>query len=112
MEANPAENWAPQQPRKPRARRAHGDITSWEHCFNDRCNEHRWEKVDAGYYPRQVGGREPQSKNERRELRMRKAMRTGLGREGSEKPFRTWKPWNGKSWTSEANSIAPTKSLW
>jgi len=30
-EANPGEDWAPQQPRRRRARRAHYEITSWEH---------------------------------------------------------------------------------
>jgi len=51
MEAKPGEDWVPQQPRRRRARRAHNEITSWEHCFNHNCNEHRWEKVDTGYYP-------------------------------------------------------------
>ena len=56
MEANPGEDWTPQeQPRQRRARMAHGDLTSWEHGFNDNCKEHRWEKVDAGFYPRQGG---------------------------------------------------------
>jgi len=40
MDANPGEDWAPQQPRRRRARRAHHEITSWEHCFNNNCNEH------------------------------------------------------------------------
>ena len=86
MEANPGEDWAPQQqPRQRKARRAHGDLTSWEHCFNDNCKEHRWEKVDAGYYPRQVGEKGELSKNDRREQRKRKAVRTRLEGEGSEK---------------------------
>jgi len=38
MEANPGEDWVPQQPRRRRARSAHHVITSWEHCFNDNCN--------------------------------------------------------------------------
>jgi len=50
MEANPREHWAPeQQPLQKWARRAHGDLMSWEHCFNDNCKGHRWEKVEAGY---------------------------------------------------------------
>ena len=85
MEANPGEDWAPQQPRRKKARRAHHEITSWEHCFNDNCNEHRWEKVDAGYYPGQVGEKGELSKNDRREHKKRKAVRTRLGGEGSEK---------------------------
>ena len=84
-EANPGEDWAPQHPRRRRARRAHNEITSWEHCFNDKCNEHRWEKVDAGYYPRQVEVEGTLSKNDRGEHRKRRAMRTRLEGEGSEK---------------------------
>jgi len=54
-EANPVVDWAPPEPLWRRAPRAHHEITSWEDCFNDNCNDHRWEKVDACYYPRQVG---------------------------------------------------------
>jgi len=85
MEANPGEDWVPQQPRRRRDRRADHQITSWEHCFNDNCNEHRWEKVDAGYYARQVGERGELSKIERREYKKRRAVRTRLGGAGSEK---------------------------
>jgi len=85
MEANQGENWVPQQPRRRRARRAHHELTSWEHCFNNNCNEHQWEKVDTGYYPRQVGEIEALSKNDRREHKKRRAVRTRLGGEGSEK---------------------------
>ena len=93
MEANPGEDWAPQQqPRQRKARRAHGDLTSWEHCFNDNCKEHRWEKVDAGYYPRQVGEKGPLSKNDRREPKKRKVLRTRVGGEGSEKIVPDMKP--------------------
>jgi len=84
MEANLGENWAPQQPRRRRARRAHHEITSREHFFNDNCNEHRWEKLDAGYYPRQVGEKGELSKNDRREQKKRRAVRTRQGGEGSE----------------------------
>jgi len=85
MEANPGEDWAPQQPRRRRARRAHHEITGSEHCFNDSCNEHRREKVDAGYYPRQVGEKGELSKNDRREHEKRRAVRTRLEGEGIEK---------------------------
>jgi len=84
MEPNPGGDWALQHPRGRRARRAHDEITSWEHCFNDNCNEHRWEKVDAGYYPHQVGEKGELSKNDRREVKKRRAVRTRLGGEGSE----------------------------
>ena len=88
MEAHPGEDWAPPQPRRQRARRAYHQITSWEHCFNDNCNHHRWEKVDAGYYPPQVGEKRTLSKQDRREYKKRRAVRTRLGREGSEKTIR------------------------
>jgi len=93
-----------------RARRAHHAITSWEHCCNDKCNDPRWEKVDAGYYPRQLGEKGKLSKHDSREHN-RRAVRTRLGREGSEKLFRTWKLWTGLYRTSEANSIAPPTLL-
>jgi len=41
--------------------------------------------VDAGYYPRQVGERGTLSKNDRREHKKRRAVRTRLEGEGSEK---------------------------
>jgi len=112
MEGNPGDDWAPQQPRCRRARRANYEITSWEHCFNHNCNEHRLEKVDAGYYPRLGGEKGELTKNDRREHKKRRAVRTRLGGEGGEKPFRRWKPWKDKSRTSEANSMALPKSLW
>jgi len=109
IDANPGEDWAPQQPRQRRARRAYNEITSWDHCFNDKCQEHRWEKVDAGYYSRQIGEKGELSRNDRREHKKRRAVRTRLGGEASEKPCRTWKLWRKQSLTSEANSIAPRK---
>ena len=86
MEANPGEDWAPpKQPHQRRARRAHGELTSWEQCFNDNCKEDRWDKVDAGSYPRQVREKGTLSKNDRREHKKRRAVRTWLGEEESEK---------------------------
>jgi len=73
------------KPRQRSAGRAHGDLTSWEHCFNDNCKEHRWEKVDAGYYPRQVGEKGTLAKNESRENKKWRVVRTRLGGEESEK---------------------------
>jgi len=109
VEANPGDDWATQQPRRRRARRAHHAITRWEHCFNDNCNEHRWEKVNTGYYPQQLGGKEELSKNDRQENKKRRAVRTRLAGEGSEKLFRTEKLWKIQSGTYEANSIAQRK---
>jgi len=84
MEGKPGEDWAPQQPHRRRARRADHEITSWEHCFNDNCKEHRWEKVDAGYYPRQVGEKGELSKKNRTEHKKERAVRKWLGGERSE----------------------------
>jgi len=92
MEAHPGEDGVPKQPRQRRARRAHPEITRGEQCFNDKCNDHRWEKVDARYYPRQVGEKGELSKNDGREHRKRTAVRTRLEGEGSEKPIPDWKP--------------------
>jgi len=89
MEASPGEDWASQQqPRQRRARRAHAELTSWKHSFNDNCKEYRWEKVDAGYYPRQVGEKGELSKNDRSELKERRAVRTRLEGEESAKTIR------------------------
>jgi len=96
MEANPGEDWVPQQPRRRKAKRAHHEITSWEHSFKDNCNEHRWEKVDAGYYPHQVGEKGELSKNDRREHKRRRAVRTRLGEEGSEKTIQDMEALEGK----------------
>jgi len=85
MEANPGEDWVPQQPRARRARRAHHEITGCEHGFNDNCNQHRWEKVDAGYYHSQVGEKETLSRNHRRENEEGRAVRTRLEGEEGEK---------------------------
>jgi len=41
--------------------------------------------VDAGYYPRQAGEKGELSKNDRREHKKTRAVRTRLGGEGSEK---------------------------
>jgi len=68
-----------------RARRAYHEITSWEHCLNNKSNDHGWERVDAGYYPQQGGEKRTLSKNDRREHKKRRAVSTRLGREGSEK---------------------------
>ena len=85
---------------------------SWEHCFNDNSKEDRWEKVDAGYYPREVGEKGTLSKNDRREYKKRRVVRIRVGGEGSEKLFRTLKQWKHRSRTSEANWAVPPKSLW
>jgi len=85
IEANPGEDWAPQQPGQRRARRADHEITSCENCFNEKCNDLRCEEVDAGYYPRQLGERGILSGKDRKEHKKRKAVRTQLGREVSAK---------------------------
>jgi len=46
--------------------------------------------VDAGYYPRQIGKRGELSKDDRREQRKRRAVRTLLGGEEGEKREETW----------------------
>ena len=41
--------------------------------------------MDTGYNPRQVGEKGPLSKNDRREQKKRKVVRTRLGEDGREK---------------------------
>jgi len=89
MEANPGEDWVPQQqPQRRRGRRAHHEIMSWEPCFNARCNDHWWEKMEAGYYPWQVREKRTLAKNDRREHKWRRAVRTQRGRERRVKTIR------------------------
>jgi len=77
MEMDPGEDWAPQQQsRQRRARWALGELTSWEHWFNDNCKEDRGENVQAGYYPRQVGEKGILS-NKSQERRKEKKMVSG-----------------------------------
>ena len=83
MEDHPGEDWVPQQHTARRSRRAHKDIVGWEHCFKDDCRDHGWEKVDAGYNPRQIGERGQLSPKDEKQRRKRKTVRTRLGREGS-----------------------------
>ena len=52
--------------------------------------------MDASYYPRQVGERGELSKNDRREQRKRKAVRTQREGEGSEKTIPDVKALEGK----------------
>jgi len=84
MEANSGEDRAPLQCGRRMAQRNHHEIKSWEHCFNDHCNDHEWEKVDAGYYPQQVGEKGTGSKHDRRETKKGRGVRTRLGREWRE----------------------------
>jgi len=53
--------------------------------LNDKCNDNRWENVDACYYPQQVEEKGTLSGKDSNGHKKRKAVRTRLGREGSEK---------------------------
>jgi len=108
--SKPRRRLGPHHPRRRRVRSAHHEIRAWEDCFNDNCNESRWEKVEAGYYPRQVREEGPLSKNDRREHKKRRAVRTRLEREGGEKTVvPDVEARKKRSWTSESNTIAPRK---
>jgi len=56
--------------------------------LKDKCSDHQWEKVDAGYYPRQTGEKETLSKNDKRAQKKRKVVSTRLGRERREETIR------------------------
>jgi len=49
------------------------------------CNEHRCKEVDAGDYASQVGEKGTLAKNDRREQKRRRVVRTQLGWEESQK---------------------------
>jgi len=67
--------------------------------------------VDAGYYPRQVGENGELSKNDRREHKKGKAVRTRLGGEGSEKTMETLETqiWDLRSQLESAAQIIVAK---
>jgi len=57
----------------------------WKHCFINKCSDHRWAIVDAGYYPSQVGQKGKLSKVDKKELKKRKTVRIRLrGEEGEQ----------------------------
>jgi len=74
IEANPAEDWVPQQPQQRRARWAHRDITSWEHCFNDNYKQPLMGKGGRRLLP-QIGGRRSDTVEERQEGKQQKRRR-------------------------------------
>ena len=83
-DAEPGSDWAPPPPAK-KERRPHKDLVKWQHCFRDNCSVHRWEKVDAGYYPRIVGKDGVLSKRDETHHKRRRTMRTRHEREEGEK---------------------------
>ena len=83
-DAEPGSDWAPPPPAK-KERRPHKDLVKWQHCFRDNCSVHRWEKVDAGYYPRIVGSDGVLSKRDETHRKRRKTVRTRHVGEGGEK---------------------------
>ena len=60
-------------------------MVKWQHCSRDNCSVHRWEKVDAGYYPRIVGDNGALSKRDETHRKRRATVRTRLEREEGEK---------------------------
>ena len=83
-DAEPGSDWAPPQPAK-KERRPHKDLVKWQHCFRDNCSVHRWEKMDAGYYPRIVGIDGVLSKRDETHRKRRSTMSTWHEGEGGEK---------------------------
>ena len=83
-DAEPRSDWAPPTPAK-KERRDHKDLVKWQHYFRDNCSVHRWEKVDAGYYPRKVGMDRVLSKRDKTHRKCRRTVRTWHEGEGGEK---------------------------
>jgi len=71
-------------------------MTSWEHCFNNNSNDHGGEKVDTGYYSRQVGEKGTLSKHDRMGDKKRRAVRKRLGKKRREKTFRDMEALEGQ----------------
>ena len=57
-------------------------MVKWQHSFRDNCSVHRWEKVDAGYYPPIVGNDGALSKRDKTRRKRRMTVRTRLETEG------------------------------
>ena len=83
-DAEPGSDWASPPPAK-KERRPHKDLVKWQHCFKGNCSVHRWEKVDAGYYPRIVGSDGVLSKRDETHRKCRKTVRTRHEGEEGEK---------------------------
>ena len=66
-------------------RRPHKDLVKWQHCFRDNCSVHRWQKVEAGYYPWIVGDDGTLSKRDQTYRKRRMTVRTWLEKEEGEK---------------------------
>ena len=49
-DAGPGSDWALPPPAK-KERRPHKVLAMCQHYVRNNCRVHRWEKVDAGYYP-------------------------------------------------------------
>ena len=83
-DAQPGRDWAPPAPAK-KERKAHKDLVKWQHCISDNCSVHRWEKVDARYYPRIFGKDRVLSKRDETHRKRRRTMRTQHEGERGEK---------------------------
>ena len=86
-DAEPGSDWhtPPPPPAAKKERRPHKELVKWQHCFRDNCSVHRWEKVEAGYYPRIVGDDGALSKRGQTHRKRRMTVRTWLEREEGEK---------------------------
>ena len=85
-DAEPGSDWAPPASAK-KEKRAHKDLVKWQHCFRDNCSVYRWEKVDAGYYPRIVGKDGVLSRQDETHNKRRRTVRTWHEGEGGEITF-------------------------
>ena len=83
----PGSDWhtPPPPPAARKERRPHKELVKWQHCFRDNCSVHRWEKADAGYYPRIVGDDGALSERDQTNRKRRMTVRTRLEREEGEK---------------------------
>ena len=75
----------PPPPAAWKERRTHKDLIKWQHYFRDNCSVHRWEKVDAGYYPQSVGDDGAQTKWDETPRKRLATVRTRIEREEGEK---------------------------
>ena len=88
-DAQPESDWhsPPPTPAARKERTPYKEMVKWQHCFRDNCSVHRWEKVDAGYYPWIVGDARALSKRDETHRKRQITVRTRMEREGGKKIF-------------------------
>ena len=101
-DAEPGSDWAPPQPAK-KERRPHKELVKWQHCVRDNYCVHRWEKVNARYYPQIVAKDRVLSKRDETHRKRQGTVRTRHKVRGAKKHLLMLSAWRKISWDSRNN---------